>query len=83
MDLAQGAVLVHLLAHSVDRKTVRGGIVPGRGVILFGPRVQVLNEGNEIDLLDDVGNFPEHLTEDDGRHGRRGTPRSPPQSNQP
>jgi hypothetical protein len=51
---------------------MRGLIVAGRGVILFGSGVQVLSAGNTENLLDHVGNFPEHWTQDDGRHGTRG-----------
>jgi hypothetical protein len=31
--------------------------------------VQVLDAGIAVDLLDDVGDFPEHRTRNDGRHG--------------
>ena len=71
MDLACGAA--HLLAHGRIGEPVRGLVVDGRGVILFGSGIQVLGAGNAEDLLDDVGNFPEHWTRDDGWHGARGS----------
>jgi hypothetical protein len=38
MDLAQGAVLAHLLAHPGHREPVLGLVVAGRSVVLFGAR---------------------------------------------
>jgi hypothetical protein len=57
---------------------VLGLIVAGGGFVVFaGDIAKVGGAGNTEDLLDDVGNFPEHWTQDDGRHGARGSaPRS-------
>jgi hypothetical protein len=49
------------------------GLIATSGVIVFGSGMQVLGAGNTKDLLDDVGNFPEHWTQDDGRHRVRGS----------
>jgi hypothetical protein len=43
--------------------------------------VQVLGAGNTENLLDRVGDFPEHWTQDDGRHGARGSAPAPCRSN--
>ena len=68
-NLAHGAILAHLLAHPGIREPMRSLIVAGRGVILFGSWVQVLGAGNTESLLDRVGDFKEHWTQDDGWHG--------------
>jgi len=43
--------------------------------------MQILGAGNAEDLLDDVGNFPEHWTEDDRRHAVGGNAGIPARSN--
>jgi hypothetical protein len=51
------------------REPVLGLIVAGRGFVVFaGDIAKVGGAGNTEDPLDDVGNFPEHWTQDDGRH---------------
>ena len=56
-----------------SREPVLGLIVAGRGFVIFtGDIAKVGGAGNTEDLLDDVGNSPEHWTQDDGRHGTRG-----------
>ena len=68
LPLCLGAFLAHPLAHGGNREPVLGRIITGRGVVVLGSGMQVAGRGNMENLLDDVGNFPEHWTQGNGRH---------------
>jgi len=60
---------------------MRGLIVAGRGIMLFGSGVQVLSAGNAIDLLEDVRELVQAGPEDSDRHGARNSAASACRSN--